>query len=73
MLSVEFTRTGRGDEIFLWFSPDRGASWQRIDFGKDDPRTYPSFDFSDALHGWLCTSDHLYATADGGRTWEMVR
>lgn len=73
VLSVEFNRTGRGDEIYLWFSSDHGVSWQRIDFGKDDPRTYPSFDFSDALHGWLRTSDHLYATVDGGRTWQMVR
>lgn len=73
LLSVEFTRTGRGDEVYLFFSPDQGQQWTQFNFGKDDPRTYPSFDFLDAQHGWLRTSDHLYATSDGGYTWEMLR
>jgi photosystem II stability/assembly factor-like uncharacterized protein len=62
------------EALTLWFSPDRGQRWTRFDMGKVDSRFYPSsFDFVDEARGWLRTSDHLYATSDGGHTWEMVR
>lgn len=72
-LAVEYTAKGRGDEIYLWFSPDFGGRWLRINFGKDDPRVTPYIDFVNPEHGWLGTSDHLYSTLDGGYTWQMVR
>ncbi|MEW5868382.1 MAG: hypothetical protein AB1894_03845 [Chloroflexota bacterium] len=73
LLGLEHTTHGRGDGIYLWFSPDQGTSWRQINFGEDDPRSHPSFDFVDAQHGWLRTSDHLYATQDGGFTWKMLQ
>ncbi len=52
---------------------DGGLTW-------DPPVTIPGagafphdLQFADPQHGWLATTDGIFATADGGRTWVKQR
>jgi photosystem II stability/assembly factor-like uncharacterized protein len=53
---------------------DGGAHWRRLaDAGLPAAPAAPRLlGFHDALHGWLALADALYATADGGATWEAA-
>jgi photosystem II stability/assembly factor-like uncharacterized protein len=59
----------------LWVTTDGGAHWEMRTVPPDSG-SLMSFDFIDAAHGWLLTSQGstvvLYQTLDGGRHWTGV-
>ena len=61
---------------YLLNSQDYGLSWRRynlIGLPLENNPFFTSITFADSQYGWLRTEDHLYATTNGGSTWNMVR
>ncbi len=59
-----------GDFGLMLYSPDGGASWERLDAGTK--RALYDVSFADAEHGWVVgTSGTILATSDGGRSWSV--
>jgi photosystem II stability/assembly factor-like uncharacterized protein len=58
----------------LFFTADGGASWTEFrPRGLRIARLAPSLQFVDREHGWITADDGaLYATRDGGRSWELA-
>lgn len=57
--------------LFLFATPDAGRTWVRHDLGEVTPR---SVWLVDPQSGWLADDrNHVYTTADGGRTWVQQR
>lgn len=50
---------------------DGGKTWQRVPVGKDE-RVFNLVWFHDRQQGWLLSSDKVYRTDDGGKTWAMA-
>ena len=61
---------GYATETWLLHTTDGGATWTRVP-GLDDTWA-TTVHFLDAQHGWLGGSNGVYATSDGGDTWQRV-
>ncbi len=64
-----------GDGRTLLRTTDGGLAWQAIAQVPADPFSFdrdPVIDFSDPVHGWVATTQGLYASVDGGLTWRRV-
>jgi photosystem II stability/assembly factor-like uncharacterized protein len=61
-------------EALFFSTGDGGVSWSAVKPVVDrDPSSYGFvWIFADPAHGWAADGAHLYATSDGGRTWQAV-
>ena len=48
---------------------DAGHSWAEL---SETPSEVQSLDFISGSQGWMHSADGLFATSDGGHTWEMI-
>lgn len=61
-----------GDRVaVLLHTPDGGANWSEVETGLKE-RFFERVLFYDQAHGWLVARDNIYATQDGGKTWQQV-
>lgn len=62
-----------GHLIAFYVTRDAGATWslRSLPVSLADLQSQPST-FSDIRHGWVKDGDRLYATVNGGQTWQTV-
>lgn len=66
---VGFGAGSRLDDNALMFTSDGGVSWLPVQIL---PGPASSLDFCDSLNGWVISGGSLFATEDGGRTWQRL-
>src|SRR5215207_2479655 len=73
--SVYMPRAKDEPRAYLLKTEDGGEKWSRVEVtGIDLEAVLARVAFADAAHGWAAGEfGALYATADGGRTWERQR
>lgn len=65
--------TDKSPERFavLLRTTDSGRNWSEVETGIKE-RFFERVLFHDPAHGWLVARDNIYATQDGGKTWQLV-
>lgn len=55
----------------LLHTTDGGRNWSEVETNLKE-RFFERVLFYDQAHGWLVARDNIYATQDGGKTWQLV-
>jgi photosystem II stability/assembly factor-like uncharacterized protein len=61
-------------EALFFTTNNGGASWSAVKPVVDEAPSAVGFvwTFTDPVHGWVADGVHIYATSDGGRTWQSL-
>jgi len=62
----DFTANAPAD---IYKTTDGGAHWQPLSYIPGHANSYNTMQFINTQSGWLCRSDSLFNTIDGGTTW----